>query len=398
MATRFGFANGFSSGEYSLTLEQVRSVATPRRTLPPGRAGSIPPTCRRTCAGSFITAAPWGPSTRATWTTGTCSTGERATSSACTWPPIRADLDPFLILADGDGIEVASNDDAPGGTTAAQIDATLPATGAYLVRATRYGFQNGPSSGDYTLALESEAAPLDLDELNTAVALSYGAPVRGTLSLGDVGQQYTFEGRAGDAITIAVRRANGDLDPALSLRGPDGSEIAFSRDWLSAAEARIDRLVLPDDGTYTLDVILEDLNTGGDFDLLLLAQTSSSPPEGAFVAAPGLDVEIVLVWAGETDLDLAVAPPDPERPGEVTGRANDFCAEQAAAPQERIVWAEGAAPHGLYAITVRYAFDCAGRARPCRSCWRSRRGRRGRRHGRDAGASQRFIRDTARGW
>ena len=360
VATRFGFANGFSSGEYSLTLEQVRSVGD---SAPDAAAGprwidpaDLPPDLRRIAYNS-----------RALGTIDAGNVDDWYLFHGREGDVIRlhmaadsGDLDPFLILADGDGIEVASNDDAPGGTTAAQIDATLPATGAYLVRATRYGFQNGPSSGDYTLALESEAAPLDLDELNAAVALSYGAPVRGTLSLGDVGQQYTFEGRAGDAITIAVRRASGDLDPALSLRGPDGSEIAFSRDWLSDAEARIDRLVLPDDGTYTLDVILEDLNTGGDFDLLLLAQAQPTSPAGAFVAAPGLDVEIVLVWAGEADLDLAVAPPDPERPGEVTGRANDFCAEQAAAPQERIVWAEGAAPHGLYAITVRYAFDCAG--------------------------------------
>jgi thiol-disulfide isomerase/thioredoxin len=361
VATRFGFANGFSSGEYSLTL--ARSGGTDGQPAPDDSAGprwidpdNLPPDLRRIAYNSRALGAIDAGNVDDWY----LFQGREGDAIRLQMTADTGDLDPFLILVDGEGIEIARNDDAPGGTTAARIDMTLPTTGVYLIRATRYGFQNGPSSGEYTLALETEAAPLDPDELSAAVALPYGAPVAGTLSMGDVGRQYTFEGGAGDAITIAVRRASGDLDPALSLRGPDGREIAFSRDWTSDAEARIARLVLPDDGTYTLDVILEDLNTSGDFDLLLLAQAPPSPPEGAFVGAPGLDVEIVLVWAGEADLDLAVAPPDPDQPGEVTDRANDLCAEGAPAPQERIVWAEGDAPGGLYAITVRYAFDCAG--------------------------------------
>ncbi len=361
VATRFGFANGFSSGDYRLTLERAGGAddspspdeaAGPRWIDP----ADLPPDLRRIAYNSRALGA-IDASNVDDWY---MFHGREGDAIRLHMAADSGDLDPFLILTDGDGIEIARNDDAPDGTTAARIDVTLPATGTYLVRATRYGFQNGPSSGEYTLALETEAAPLDPDELSAAAALPYGAPVTGSLSLEDVGRQYTFEGRAGEAITIAVRRASGDLDPALSLRGPDGREIAFNRDWTSRAEARIARLALPDDGTYTLDVILEDLNTSGDFDLLLLAQAPPPPPDGAFVAAPGLDVEIVLVWAGEADLDLAVAPPDPAQPGEVTGRANDLCAGQAAAPQERIVWAAGAAPDGLYAITVQYALDCAG--------------------------------------
>ncbi|MBN1967501.1 MAG: hypothetical protein JW910_22795, partial [Anaerolineae bacterium] len=45
-------------------------------------------------------------------------------------------------------------------------------------------------------------------------------------------------------------------------------------------------------------------------------------------------------------------------------RARDFCAGTDHAPSERLVWEQGTAAPGLYAITITYRFDCAASGQP----------------------------------
>ncbi len=120
---------------------------------------------------------------------------------------------------------------------------------------------------------------------------------------------------------------------------------------------------LPADGTYTVDVSLGDLSTAGSFRLLVLVVPPPTPASDAFRPAAGLDIEAVLIWSGGADLDLSVIGP-PGIPDFRQAQANDFCAETRAAPVERVTWAEGSAAPGLYSVTVRYRFDCAGAGTP----------------------------------
>ena len=56
---------------------------------------------------------------------------------------------------------------------------------------------------------------------------------------------------------------------------------------------------LPEKGLYTIDVILEDLTTTGDYELIVLPAPSGDVDPGSFVPAEGLDIELVLIWSSE---------------------------------------------------------------------------------------------------
>jgi hypothetical protein len=275
------------------------------------------------------------------------------------------DLDPFLILADANGYELARNDDAASDTNDSTItDFVLPSDGTYLVRATRYGFANGPSTGDYTLVIETGADSVELGIEGTPAPLDLGSAATGALDLDHPGAGYTFAGRAGDRVTISVQRTGGDLDLALLLRGPDGADIVSNYTWTVPGEARIARLALPADGMYTVEVLLNDLTTSGTYRVIALAEPPARPSASAFEPAPGLDIEVVLIWSSGADLDLAITDPEGQPGGLVTARANDFCTDVRPAPVERVVWNQGTAAPGLYRVSVGYQLNCTGQGDP----------------------------------
>jgi hypothetical protein len=121
-------------------------------------------------------------------------------------------------------------------------------------------------------------------------------------------------------------------------------------------------VTLPVDGEYTLEVMLDNLNTAGEYRLLLLPGVAMTVEPGAFVPAPGLDIEVVLIWNTPADLDLAVHAPGGDAPP--IQRANDFCQAPVLAPVERLTWEQDAAAPGLYQVGVIYRFNCAGLDEP----------------------------------
>lgn len=368
VATRFGFANGFSTGDYTLALSLNSTAAAPTVTTGPGLQWIDPNQLSaglRWLAYNDQVSGTITDSDFEDWYIVRGRTGDEITVRM---QRVSGELDPYLIITDAEGFELARNDDEGISLTDAAITFVLPETSTYLVRATRYGFGNGLSSGEYVLQLETDAVALEYAVGGVSGRLEPGAMTTGTLNFDTVGEQYTLTGRTGERITISAQRTSGDLDPALSLRGPDGEEIALNRQWLSPAEARIRRFVLPADGDYTLTVILEDLTTSGDYRLLLLTVPESPPPPFAFLPSDGLDVEVVLIWDGAADLDLTVTGPDTAPPGEQSHTGRDFCADEPAAmqglPTERVIWVGETATSGLYTASVQFQFDCAGTDAP----------------------------------
>jgi hypothetical protein len=367
VATRFGFANGISVGEYTLTLTKVESggAGVPEgeggRTAPRWVTGGLPPGLHRI---SYLDPVDGtiAPDDFDDWF---IFRGHADDVITLRMAARSGDLDPFLILTDASGYELAHNDDAAGDTKDAAItDFTLPADGTYLIRATRYGFANGPSAGGYRLVIDTQAEPVDLGAEATPAALSYATPRTGALDLDHPGARYTISGRAGDRVTISVQRTDGDLDLALTLRDPDGAEIASSHAWVTPGEARIARLALSANGTYTVEVLLGDLTTSGTYRVIALSEPRVRPSTGAFEPAPGLDIEVVLIWSSGVDLDLAVTDLAGQPNGVVTSHANDFCTEMRPAPVERVVWNRSTAAPGLYRVSVSYPLNCAGQAEP----------------------------------
>jgi len=367
VATRFGLANGISVGEYILTLTKVESggAGVPEgegsRTAPRWVTGGLPPGLHRILYLDPVDGT-ISPDDFDDWFIFRGNAGDVITLRMAARS---GDLDPFLILTDFNGYELAHNDDAASDTRDAAItDFTLPAEGTYLVRATRYGFANGPTAGDYRLVIDTQAEPVDLGAEAAPAVLSYGTAATGTLDLDHPDARYTISGRAGDRVTISVRRTGGNLDLALVLRGPFGAEIASNDAWIIPGEARIARLALPATGTYTIEVLLGDLTTSGTYRVIALAEPRVRPSTGAFEPAPGLDIEVVLIWSSGVDLDLTVTDPAGQTSGVVTSRANDFCAEMRGAPVERVVWNRSTVAPGLYRVSVSYPLNCAGQAEP----------------------------------
>ncbi|MCC6976663.1 MAG: PPC domain-containing protein [Anaerolineae bacterium] len=67
---------------------------------------------------------------------------------------ITGTLDPFLYLLDSAGFQIAANDDVQAGQDAnSRIDAVIPADGAYIVVASRFGAVFGGTSGTYELSI-----------------------------------------------------------------------------------------------------------------------------------------------------------------------------------------------------------------------------------------------------
>lgn len=362
VTTRFGFANGFSTGDYSLTL-----TATPGAPAVPGER---PPT-RWFSSDALPDGLRWiGYNQRASGAIDAANIddwyvfqGRAGDVLDITLEPSPADgaLDPLLILTSSDGYELAYNDDAGPQTRAAAIAGlVLPADGTYLLRATRYGFANGPSSGAYVLEIRSSGT--DAAGGPAASPLAYGDTVSGALSLMDPIDRYRFTGRAGDLVSVLARPSESEFALTIVLRDPGGAILAESA---ADGAATLRRLRLPADGTYTLEVQPTTLNTPGAYDLILLGYAAPPVSAGTFVPAPNLALEVVLIWASSADLDLRAIPGPGAPIAEQTAAANDFCAATTTLPVERLIVPAGDAGAPIaYTLTVSYALNCAGSPEP----------------------------------
>lgn len=171
-----------------------------------------------------------------------------------------SDFDAYLTLqlADGPGGELIDDDDSAGNLNARIEDFELPATGTYLIRAGSYG---GGAAGSYNLTLESASGQVQTTATpqpdTTPIAqngdlLAYGANIDGTLTEGATSATYTFEGQAGDRVTITLTSPDFDAYLRLSPRG--GAALIEDDDSAGNLNARIQDFDLPSAGVYIIEV------------------------------------------------------------------------------------------------------------------------------------------------
>lgn len=356
VATRFGFAGGFSTGDYTLTL--TADGGTPG---PPAGTTGLRWFADELPADVFLL------------TYNTPAEGAINADNVDDWYIFRGragdsltirlnhtngDLDPLVIVTDINGYELATNDDIDGAQDAAIVDFVLPADGTYLIRATRYGFANGLSSGGYALLIETDAEPIEGDDPLNLAPLAYGDTASGDLGFDNPNDVYAFEGRAGDTVTAGLL-LDGDMVPLrLAIIDPDGHIVEGN------AETQLYNVPLPVDGTYTLEVALNNLNDVASYRLILLGRAMPPVDAGAFEPAPDLDLDVVLIWASTADLDLAVNTPDPDYVLRPDVPVNTFCDDLIDLPVERVAVPDGDATPGIYHVTVRYRFNCGGQVEP----------------------------------
>jgi len=191
-------------------------------------------------------------------------------------------LDPFLTLLAPDGSELISNDDSNNTLNALIDNFTLPATGEYTIIAAAFG----NSTGMYTLSLV---------DLNMMTATPSPTPVppqmvsegnnRGAFTAFNEVHTWTFEGRAGQTIILEVL-ADTPLDfnapvsesgqpvglnLAVDIFAPSGNFLTSSDDFEDdgrlLSDVRIEGLMLPEDGTYTINVFNRSQDPTGEYTL-----------------------------------------------------------------------------------------------------------------------------------
>jgi hypothetical protein len=248
-ATRYGEDLGSSTGAYDLSLEMGDGAPATGGKPTGSAAGGGMITLGQTVTGSISDTA-----FEQDWT----FDGSAGDIVTITMVDVSADgsLDTYLSLLDSSGIEVTYNDDGGSmdiGPLDSQIlDFVLPADDTYTIRASRFGGDMGSGAGAYELTLEEGQASVPVG------SLSYGETVSGTISDEEYRQDWTFEGSAGDIVTITMvdTTAAESLDTYLSLRDSSGIELDYNDDAADSTigdyNSQIVRFPLPADGTYII--------------------------------------------------------------------------------------------------------------------------------------------------
>ncbi len=160
---------------------------------------------------------------------------------------ISGEFDTFLALFDPAGNYLTCDDDSGGDYNASIIDYPLPGSGIYTINAMGL---TPDSLGSYSLSISQ-----------TANGMMHPPAGGGSLSIGDTksgslsawtGDAWTFNGSAGDVISVGAR--SDDFDTVLSIHGPGLYREAWDDDSLGDLNSLISGLTLPSTGRYTIVV------------------------------------------------------------------------------------------------------------------------------------------------
>lgn len=130
-------------------------------------------------------------------------------------------------------------------------------------------------------------------------AIAYGDTVTGNITDDAPEVTFTFEGQAGDVITIAMEAVESNLDSYLILRDAAGEQLAFNDDTSGTLNSLIGPYIVPEDGTYTVTATRccgGSGNSTGAFELTLRA---------VVVPTIGADESFTVTLDAETPAEFA---------------------------------------------------------------------------------------------
>lgn len=164
---------------------------------------------------------------------------------------LEGDLDPFLSLVDESGTGIAFSDD-DGDHQNALLDAVrLPHDGEYFIIATRFGHQQGSTSGSYELSLGRIGAAAT----PSGATIRYGDRIIGEITPEHPQIIYAFAGQRGEVVNIRMTRTSGNLDPFLDLATAQGVILRSGDDDPSVTgtlDAAILNFTLPETSYYLI--------------------------------------------------------------------------------------------------------------------------------------------------
>ncbi len=197
-------------------------------------------------------------------------------------------LDTVLFLFDPDGNEVATNDDIVRGNLNSQIVYTTTTGGTYTIEVTRY---DDTSRGDYTILVEvgggETTTTTGADGTTTTVAAEQEVfSGTGTISDSIESENWEIQFEAGSVVVIDVSKTSGNLDPTVTLRAPNGREVAFNDDRGDGTLNSAITYEVESSGTYTIIVERYDDSTAGDYEIVVSVDPDATP-DFSFVDVEG---------------------------------------------------------------------------------------------------------------
>jgi hypothetical protein len=194
------------------------------------------------------------------------------------------DFDAYLVLRDGFGATVGSDDDSGEGQNA-RLRAVLPRDGTYLVIATGFGES---ARGRYTLAVSGWEPP-EAPAPGRGATIEVGETKDGVLEPrdevsgdGPYQDRWTFDARAGARLRVEMRSA--DLDSYLTVLAPDGRVLGSDDDGLGGRDAAVS-LRAATAGRYTaLASSYGDAPATGAYRITLVEDRGDFPEPGTAAA------------------------------------------------------------------------------------------------------------------
>lgn len=271
-ATRFNRDVGTSSGRYELLLQRVGAGTV---STPISNSGTI-------ALGESTT----GEITNQNFARFYTFSGTQGDVVTFIMRADVGNLDPYLILIDPDGQQIARNDDGSGlGFNSSLDKVILPKTGDYTIVATRFQVAFGVTLGTFQLSATADTGTSQA--LIEILPIEYGTPQTGILGGGNF-QYYGFNAEAGDVITITHANASGNLDPFLALEDAFGVELARSYDDLfdenrNFDNAAIRNFIIPNTGYYVISAGYSGETSGGYTLTVTRTSTTNNIPQYALL-------------------------------------------------------------------------------------------------------------------
>lgn len=200
-------------------------------------------------------------------------------------------FDPYLIVIAPSG-DRKENDDWEGSNRRSRIELTLTETGRYRVVTTSY--EKG-ETGNYELRINAIGGTA---ASSPGMRVEAGRLASGdrTLTSGEYYDEFTFQGRRGEPVTIDLR--SDDLDPYLIVIGPD-NQRQENDDYEGDSRRSLVSFDLPEDGTYRVLVTSYKPKETGGYDLRIQQPQAA----GAARAGAGSRIERGQLDASDRTLD-----------------------------------------------------------------------------------------------
>lgn len=184
-------------------------------------------------------------------------------------------------------------------------------------------------------------------------------------------QTYAFDGLANQIVSINVFASSGSLDTYAALLDANGSLITYNDDLaVGVTDSSINAVLLPTTGTYYIVVsrYAKDVGgTEGEYTVIVTEQATNL--SDAFLALPDGNLEVLLLWNTNADLQLLVRDttgdsvyddiPRIASGAQLAAQGNVNCTASDGSPFSYIYWPPEYTPRpGSYEVEVWFQSEC----------------------------------------